>query len=55
MLVRCPGCQSLHLIADNLGWFDDEKVNIETIMQEQGQNINRVDSLHGLELLQKSK
>ena len=51
--MRCPGCQSLHLIADNLGWFDDEKVNIETIMREQGESIDKIDNLHALELLQK--
>eukprot|EP00198_Chlamydomonas_reinhardtii_P010820 XP_001700157.1 mitochondrial inner membrane peptidase [Chlamydomonas reinhardtii] len=24
VLVRCPGCQKLHLVADHLGWFGEE-------------------------------
>ena len=27
-------------MADNLGWFDDNTINIETIMKEKGEAIN---------------
>jgi protein import protein ZIM17 len=39
VLIRCEGCDSLHLIADNLGWFRDQRVNIEQIMKEKGEQI----------------
>eukprot|EP00200_Dunaliella_tertiolecta_P006669 CAMPEP_0202359540 /NCGR_PEP_ID=MMETSP1126-20121109/12795_1 /ASSEMBLY_ACC=CAM_ASM_000457 /TAXON_ID=3047 /ORGANISM="Dunaliella tertiolecta, Strain CCMP1320" /LENGTH=226 /DNA_ID=CAMNT_0048952979 /DNA_START=148 /DNA_END=828 /DNA_ORIENTATION=+ len=32
VLVRCPSCQSLHLIADNLGWFGERGWNVERLM-----------------------
>jgi len=40
-LVKCP-CEKLHLIADNLGWFGDEKSNVETIMAEKGESVRRL-------------
>lgn len=38
VLIRCPGCQNLHLIADNLGYFGDN-TNIEQIMREKGEQV----------------
>ena len=40
VLVRCENCDSLHLIADNLKWFEDEKVNIQQIMERQGSKVH---------------
>ncbi|TPX37743.1 hypothetical protein SmJEL517_g00603 [Synchytrium microbalum] len=38
VIIKCGGCQSLHLIADHLGWFDTTKKigTIEDILKEQG-------------------
>lgn len=34
VLLRCDTCKSLHLVADNLGWFDDhEKQRVVPIEQ----------------------
>lgn len=42
VIVKCSGCQNNHLVADNLGWFRDNKVNIEDILREKGETVRRV-------------
>lgn len=44
VLVRCDECKNLHLIADNLGWFCDEKVNVEDLLKEKGETVTRIDA-----------
>jgi len=39
IFVRCQGCPTVHLVADNLGWYSDEKLNIEKIMERKGDSI----------------
>lgn len=51
VLIRCEGCESHHLIADNLGWFRDEKVNIQKIMEEKGEKITTNVSDQGVEFI----
>ena len=44
MLVRCPGCRNLHLVADHLGYFADEDggsgdVDVESILRARGEAV----------------
>lgn len=41
VLVQCPGCQKRHVIADNLGWFGEQK-NVEEILREKGEEVRRI-------------
>ena len=39
-LAKCP-CEKLHLIADNLNWFGEEK-NIEEIIKARGEEVQKL-------------
>ncbi|KAJ3417038.1 hypothetical protein HDV05_007520 [Chytridiales sp. JEL 0842] len=44
VIITCDGCQSKHLIADHLGWFDTGKMEgtIEDIMRRKGEEVVKV-------------
>lgn len=51
VLVRCPGCQNLHLIADRLGVFDgDGDWDIQKAMAKMGENVQVVNNENVLEM-----
>jgi len=54
VIVRCPGCRTLHLVADHLGYFDDNSRTIETILGERNEKVLRREFTDGdVELLEK--
>lgn len=53
VIIQCPGCDNRHLIADNLGFFNDEDEggwNIEKAMSNLGENVKVVNDDNVLEL-----
>ncbi len=42
VLIRCNGCEGIHLIADNMGWFEDGAVNIEQILENKGEKLKKM-------------
>ncbi|KAG7379934.1 hypothetical protein PHYPSEUDO_007992 [Phytophthora pseudosyringae] len=50
VLVRCPGCENLHLIADRLGWFEDDATDVESLLKQKGEQVRFVTDEDVLEL-----
>lgn len=53
VIVRCPGCQNLHLVADRLGFFEDKTDggwDIEKAMAKMGDRVTAVTDDNVLEL-----
>ncbi len=51
VIVQCPGCKSLHLVADNLGWFNNNHVpteiephNVEQYLKLKGEMVKKISS-----------
>ncbi|CAI5744675.1 unnamed protein product [Peronospora destructor] len=50
VLVRCPKCENLHLIADRLGWFEDKSTDVESLLQQKAEKVRFVTADNVLEL-----
>jgi len=49
VVVRCPGCQNLHLMADRMGVFEDQSWDIQThitnLAKKDGMSVTSVDDV----------
>jgi mitochondrial protein import protein ZIM17 len=45
VIVRCPGCQNRHVLADRLGYFDDTDIDLERIARDNGESLTTVTSM----------
>uniref|UniRef100_A0AAV1T9J1 DNL-type domain-containing protein n=1 Tax=Peronospora matthiolae TaxID=2874970 RepID=A0AAV1T9J1_9STRA len=50
VLIRCPGCENLHLVADRLGWFEDDDTDVESLLAQKGEQVRFVTEENVLEL-----
>ena len=52
VMIRCPGCQNLHLIADRLGVFDDSSGgwDIQKYLESMGEKVKSVTNDNVLEV-----
>jgi hypothetical protein len=41
VLVRCPGCRGVHVLADHLGFVDDEHLTAEALLEAKGERVRR--------------
>jgi hypothetical protein len=48
VLIRCPGCEALHLMADRLGWFADEgkTTDVVQMMKARGEEVRAISALN---------
>ncbi|KAF3424137.1 hypothetical protein E2986_00576 [Frieseomelitta varia] len=46
VIIRCDCCKNNHLIADNLGWFEElkNKGNIEKLMEQKGETVRKIQN-----------
>lgn len=44
VIVRCEGCEKLHLIADNMKWFEDDKVNVEDLVRRENAEVIKIEA-----------
>lgn len=51
-MVRCGGCDKIHLVADNLGWFQDQPSNLDTLYNGQVKKVH--DQVAIVKFLQKA-